>query len=190
MTTTEQLKSDLAYVKEAVEHREKDQRTPLGIALIWASFCLVGFTWLDFQPSRAAWFLTLASPLAFLASWQIGRRAVWTLGECDRAGGRRQFLHWGSFFFAFAALLSMAFAGRIGGQVLGQVILIMAGLVYFLAGVHFSWRLFLWLGPLMMAGAAALTYIDRWGWTTMGVLVSAGLIASSLVGRRQHARES
>ena len=187
MTTTQKLEQDLAYVMEAVERREGSQRTPLGIALIWASYLLVGFTWLDLQPSRAAWFLTIVSPIAFLASWQIGGRAAWKLGEFDRISGRRQFQHWASGFFGLAALLSLAFAGRIGGEALGQVILIMLGLVHFLAGVHFSARLFLWLGLLMMAGAVGMTYIDRWGWTTLGVLLSAGLIASSFMGARRHA---
>ena len=165
MTTTQKLEQDLAYVMEAVERREGSQRTPLGIALIWASYLLVGFTWLDLQPSRAAW----------------------KLGEFDRISGRRQFQHWASGFFGLAALLSLAFAGRIGGEALGQVILIILGLVHFLAGVHFSARLFLWLGLLMMAGAVGMTYIDRWGWTTLGVLLSAGLIASSFMGARRHA---
>ena len=93
MTTTQKLEQDLAYVKEAVERREGPQRTPLGIALIWASYLLVGFTWLDLQPSRAAWFLTIGSPVAFLASWQIGGRAAWKLGEFDRISGWRQFQH-------------------------------------------------------------------------------------------------
>ncbi len=185
MSTTQRLEQDLSYVKKAVERHQTDQRTPLGIALIWAAFALVGFTWLDFQPGRAAWFFTIGSPIAFLASWKIGGRAAWKLGECDRISGWLQFQHWGSGFFAFAAVLSLAFAGRIGGELLGQVILIMFGLVYFLAGVHFSARLFLWLGLLMMAGAVGLTYIDRWGWTTMGVLLSVGLIASSFMGARR-----
>ena len=62
MTTRQKLEQDLAYVKEAVERREGSQRTPLGIALIWASYLLVGFTWLDLQPSRSAWFLTICQP--------------------------------------------------------------------------------------------------------------------------------
>ena len=47
MSDTAQLEQDLAYVKGVVERRERDQRTPLGISLIWACFALIGFPWLE-----------------------------------------------------------------------------------------------------------------------------------------------
>ena len=183
MGQTGHIQQDLAYVRGVVEGRERDQRTPVGIALTWSAYMLVGFTWLDFDPHRAAWFLVLASPIGFALSWLIGSRARWKLGEWDKRVGRRHLLHWGGSFLAFAAVLWLAFAGRLDGGTLGQVILIMVGLAYLHAGVHLAMRLFLWLGPMMMIGAVALIYIDQWGWTGLGILVSVGLIASSFIGK-------
>lgn len=187
MSSSEQMQQDLAYIRRAVEQRG-DQRTPLSVALVWSAYALIGFPWLDFDPERAAWFLILASPVAFGISWVFGWRAAWRLGEWDSEVGRRQGLHWGGFFLAFAAVLAMAFAGQISGNALGQVILILVGWTYYLAGVHLGVRLFLWLGPLMILGAVALTYIDRWGWTMIGVLLAIALVASSFLGGRRNER--
>jgi hypothetical protein len=187
MAATEQLERDLAYVKEVVDRRVVDeQRTPFGVSLTWSAFALIGFTWLDLNPNYASWFLILASPVAFGISWWLASRSAWRLGEFDQISARRQFLHWGSFFVPFAAVLSLGFAGRLGGDPLGQVILIIVGQAYILAGIHFSARLIGWLGLLMIIGAVALTYIDRWGWTSLGVLFSIGIITTSFIGGRRH----
>jgi hypothetical protein len=60
--------------------------------------------------------------------------------------------------------------------VVGQYIALTIGIIYFLGGVHFD-RNFLWLGPLLMAGAIAITYVPHYGWTTLGALVALGLVA-------------
>jgi hypothetical protein len=60
----------------------------------------------------------------------------------------------------------------------------MVGLVYFLAGVHFGIRVLLWLGPMMMAGAVARPYLDPWGWTVLGVVIAAGIIAAGFRASR------
>lgn len=182
MSTAEQLKQDLQYVKSAVE-RDREGRMPRGIAVVWAVYILIGFSGLDFRPDWAGIFLLVGGPVAYLISTRLGAGAALAAGITDRSSLRRHWLHWGSLFFAIVALLALAYEGRVEGQTFGQIILILAGLVYFLAGVHFQIRLFLWLGPLMMFGAVALTYIDRWGWTALGVLVAAGILASSLAGR-------
>ncbi len=183
MSTANQIREDLQYVKGAVQ-RQNRGHMPFGIALVWAVFVLVGFAGLDIRPSWAAIFLLVGGPVAYLISSKIGYGSAQSAGTSSRTDMRRQMLHWGSLFFAIAALVLLAVEGRLSGEVFGQVIVIMVGLVHFLAGVHFQMRLFQWLGPLMMAGAVALTYIDRWGWTTLGVLVAAGILASSFTGRR------
>ena len=183
MSTADQIREDLQYVKGAVQ-RERRGHMPRGIAVVWAVFVLIGFAGLDVRPAWAGIFLLLGGPVAYLISSKIGAGAALSAGISDRADMRRHMLHWGSLFFAIVALLVLALEGRVSGQTFGQVILIMTGLVHFLAGVHFEMHLFRWLGPLMMGGAVALTYIDRWGWTVMGVLVAAGIMAGSFVGRR------
>lgn len=99
-----------------------------------------------------------------------------------RRSRRRSALHWSSLALAGTAVMVMAFSGRLNEQAIGQVILIVVGLTYYLAGVHSSTRIFLWLGLIMIVGAAGLTWIHQWGWTGLGVLLSGGLIASSFMG--------
>lgn len=183
MSTADQIREDLQYVKGAVQ-RQKRGYMPLGIALVWAGFVLVGFTGLDIRPDWAAIFLLVGGPVAYLISSKIGYGSALSAGINDRAEMRRQALHWGSLFLAIAALVVLAAEGRLSGETLGQTILIVVGLVYLLAGVHLQMRLFYWLGPLMMVGAVAVTYIDRWGWTTVGVLTAVGILACSIVSRR------
>jgi hypothetical protein len=173
----------LQYVKGAVQ-RQSRGHMPRGIAIVWAVFVLVGFAGLDLQPQWAGIFLLAGGPVAYLISNRIGYGAARSAGISDRTEMRRHMLHWGSLFLAILALLPLAIQGRLGGETFGQMILILVGLVHFLAGVHFQIRLFLWLGPLMMVGAVALSYIDHWGWTTLGVLIAAGILASGFVGRR------
>lgn len=183
MSAADQLREDLQYVKGAVQLHNRGQM-PRGVAVIWAVFLLLGFTGLDVRPAWAAIFLLLGAPVAYLLSIRVGAGAALSAGISDSTAMRRHMLHWGSLFFAIVALLALAIEGRLSGQTFGQVILIMAGLVHFLAGVHFEIRLFVWLGPLMMAGAAALTYVERWGWTVLGVLIAVGILASSYSDRR------
>ena len=136
MEETQQIHHDLAYVRNIVESRRGERHLPLGIALIWSAFVLTGFTWLDFNPRQAAWFLTLGGLVAFLLSGLVGARAGWRFGE--KQSVRKHMVHWGGFFLSFAAVLCLAASGHLGGRVLGQVILIMAGLAYFHAGVHLA----------------------------------------------------
>ena len=182
MSTAEQLKEDLEYVRGAVQ-RDRLGRMPRAIALVWAAYVAVGFAGLDIRPAWGGVFLLVGGPIAFLVSMRLGLGAALASGISDRGVMRRHKLHWGSLFPAITALLFLAAEGRLEGEAFGQVILILAGLVYFLGGVHFQIRLLQWLGPMMMCGAVALNYIDRWGWTALGILIAAGIVASSFISR-------
>ena len=95
-------------------------------------------------------------------------------GDYDRATGVRFGLHWSSIFYGAIPVVCLAFAGKINGQEAGQLLILISGLVYFLAGVHFDRR---WMlsGIVMIFGAALLTYVTRYGWTTLGVLLFIAL---------------
>ena len=184
MQEAQQLKQDIHYVKQAVQ-RSTHGHMPLGIALVWAAYVLIGFTGLDLQPRWAGMFLLAAAPVAYLISMQLGLRAALNVGVNDRSEGVRHGLHWGSLFLAIAALGAMTFESRLAMNSFGQIIVIMSGLVYFLAGVHFGIRVLLGLGPLMMAGAVAQPYFEPWGWTVLGVVIAAGIVAAGFRASRR-----
>lgn len=184
-STPDQISQDLAYVRQAVERREQCHSMPRSIAAVWASFVLIGFTGLDFKPAWAGTFLLLGGPAAYLLSCKLGARSMWSLGERDADSARRQMLHWGSLFVAIAALTGIVIARGLDGSLLGQTILVAAGLAYLLSAVHFSIRLFAWMGATMMLGAVALSYVDRWGWTVLGVVLAAGLLAAGIGSRER-----
>jgi uncharacterized membrane protein len=70
------------------------------------------------------------------------------------------------------------------GQITGQVSVVMFGIVYFLAGVHFD-RSFLWLGPVLIVGGIVVGLVPHYGWSALGVVIAAGLCAAALVNSRR-----
>ena len=179
MTNPEQVKEDLHYVAGAVE-RDRRQGMPRSIGLLWAVFTLGGMAGLDWDPRTAGLFFLVGAPLLYLVSVKLGMRSALAAGVRDRETGRRHVLHWASIFLGMAAITFIARANGLSGEVFGQLMTMLVGLVYFLAGVHFRISVFLWLGPLAMAGAGAVSYVDRWGWTLLGVLIAAGIVAATM----------
>jgi hypothetical protein len=153
---------------------------PRSIGLLWAIFTLGGMVGLDWEPRTAGMFFVVGAPLLYLVSVKLGMRSALAAGVRDRETGRRHMLHWGSIFMGMCAIALIARANGLSGEVFGQLMTMLVGLVYFLAGVHFRISVFLWLGPLAMAGAGAVGYVDRWGWTLLGVLIAAGIMAATM----------
>jgi hypothetical protein len=178
MTQTQQLQEDLQYVRHVVARRDTPGSTPGGVILIWAGYVLVGYALLDFNVNFAGIWFMVAGVVGGVASRIIGRRHAARVGVIDRETSVRRSLHWSSIILAIVAILALVAArhdeirGR--GEIVGQLIAIAVGLVYFLAGVHFD-RYFIWLGLFLMAGAVAISFVPAYGWTMLGVLISAGL---------------
>jgi hypothetical protein len=175
MSEIDSVAADLHFVKDAVARKERDaNRTPIWIPVLWGTVALAGCVINDFNPRFSWMYWGVVPPLAFLASWLIGGRAALATGEYDRDTGIRVGLHWSSIFYGAIPVVCLAFAGRINGQEAGQLLILVSGIVYFLAGVHFDRR---WLlsGIVMILGAALLTYVTRYGWTTLGVLLFIAL---------------
>ena len=186
-TETGQLHDDLRFVRHAVDRRDAPYSTPAGILLIWAAYVLVGYTLLDFNRIYAGWWFMIAGIIGGVGSAIIGRRNAARVGQVDRDEARKHLLHWGSIFIAVIAVMALVatrhneITGR--GEIIGQVIAIVVGVVYFLAGVHFD-RYFIWLGLMLMAGAVGISFVPNYGWTILGVLLSAGLALPVLLRRR------
>jgi hypothetical protein len=175
MDPAQQVGDDLHYVRQAVARRDRPQHIPTGIAWMVAIYVAVGYTLLDIDPRWASIFFLVGGIAMGVLFPLLGRREVRRTGEYDRAEVRKVALHWGSILLAIVGVIGLAVSRHLEGQVVGQFIALTIGVIYFLGGVHFD-RNFLWLGPLLMAGAIAITYVPHYGWTTLGALVALGLV--------------
>ena len=62
---------------------------------------------------------------------------------------------------AMLLLVPLAAAGPLSGPAMGQAILVIVALGYFLAGVHMA-RPFMWVAPLVAAGYGLTFLLDQW----------------------------
>jgi hypothetical protein len=185
MDTLEQVQQDLRFVKEAVARRDQTAQRPIAIYWVWAVYVLVGYTLIDFAPNVSGWFFMIGGIAGGVLSALLGKRAQHQLGEVDRDDAKRKGLHFMG-GIVLAVLFSFALAAvspPLRSTLVGQVLVIMIGLVYFLAGVHFD-RNFLWLGPLVMAGGVLVGLVPRYGWTALGVVIALGLVVPTLLPAR------
>jgi hypothetical protein len=187
----QQLHDDLRFVRDAVARREGPQRRPAAIYAVWAVYVLVGYTLLDVYPRAAGWFFLAGGIVGFILSAFLARRAAKQQGERDADEARRSLLHWGvGIVLAIAAAFALASViPPLRGTASGQLIVVMIGLVYFLAGVHFD-RNFLWLGPVLIAGGVLVGLAPRYGWTALGVVIALGLVVPTLFPARRQTPQS
>src|SRR5438874_13344393 len=185
-TQTEQLGQDLQFVKEALAKRESQHRMPSIIGVFWAAYVLIGYPMLDFNPNAGGMFLMIAGIVGGIFSGWLGRRDAARRGERDAAEGRKEALHWTSLFVAISAVIALSIIQHVNGNVMGQYITLTVGIVYFLAGVHYD-RNFIWLGLLMIAGTIGISFLPRFGWTALGVLMSGSLLIAAFLNRRDGA---
>lgn len=182
MNETSRARDDLAYVRDVVG-RSETYGAPRAIWYLWAAIAAVGFTLVDLAPDRVALFWAVAAPGGFLASLWLGRRHGRRSGQLSARGGKEHALHWGALLVAVFLLVPLATSGALPGDALGQTILLVIGLGYFLAGVHL-YRPLAWIGLLMAVGYGLLFFVDRWAWTGIGLLVGLGLVVTARAGER------
>jgi hypothetical protein len=184
MTDIKQMHDDLKFVREAVDRHDRQPPRAITIYWVWAVYVLVGYTLIDISPRTANWFFMIGGIAGGIISAIIGRRASQQAGEIERAQGRREALHWIlGILLAIAGTIALAIVLKLPGQAAGQLVAVMIGLVYFLAGVHFD-RNFLWLGPILMAGGIVVGMVPRYGWTSLGIIIALGLVVPTLLPRR------
>jgi hypothetical protein len=187
MPEVESVAADLRFVKDALDRKQREvRRTPVAIPILWGLIALAGCCINDFNPRYSWTYWGIVPVIGFLLSWLIGGSAMFKAGEYDRETGVRIGLHWGSIFLAAVPVWLLACAGKIDGQEAGQLLILVSGIVYLLAGVHFD-RRWLWPGLVMMVGAGVLTYVTRFGWTALGVMLFVALIVGfSMPPRPRH----
>jgi uncharacterized membrane protein len=182
MTNPQQLQQDLQFIRTAVVRRERTNRGPVAINYIWAIYVLVGYALLDHNIAAAGWFFMVGGIVGGILSSIAGRLDAHKQGEQDWEMGRRALLHFGGGIVvaligttALAAVIPELRSTR-GSQVL----VVMIGVIYFLAGVHFD-GYFLWLGPVLVAGGVAVGFIHHDAWTLLGAVIAVGLIIPTLL---------
>jgi len=176
----------------AVARRGHPGPGPASIYFLWAGYVLIGYTLIDFARAASGWFFLIGGITGGVLSWQLGKRWAMRIGECDRALAWRSLLHWaGGIVLAVIAMIALsAVILPLRQQAYGgQILVVLIGMVYFLAGVHFD-RNFLWLGPLLMAGGVLVGLVPRYGWTAPGAVIALGLVLAALVPARcrQHSQ--
>jgi hypothetical protein len=178
-----QLENDLAYVRRAVE-RQRRVASPAGIMWLWAAYVLLGYALLDQNERAGGLFLAIAGPICGVISWIIGAAAARREGERDAREGKIEALHWCSILLGIAAIVALAAIHPILRSNLGgQLIVVVIGMVYFLYGVHRD-RAFLFLGPILIAGGVAVSFIPVYPWTLLGIVIAAGLVTPTFFRRR------
>jgi hypothetical protein len=186
MTQSDQIRDDIHFVRQVVARRDDLPRSFTPGYYIWAVYVLVGYCLLDVNIRWANWFFLLAWFPAGAATG-IARR-YWSrkYGEQNEALGRKAKIH-----FMYGGLLSVAAVIGLAccvpsfrGPVAGQVVVILFGMVYFLAGVHLD-RSFLWLGPVLIVGGVVVGLVPHYGWSALGAVIAAGLCAAAIIGSRR-----
>ena len=186
MTSADQIKQDLDYVASAVRRQDPCTGVP-AIYFLWAGVVLVGFALPDFAPQYAGAFWFVAGIGGGLLSWWLGERDARRTGVNDVALGRRYGLHWTIAGVGFFLSALPMFAGRAEMGLVVSNFLLVAGLVYALAGVHLE-RPLLWSGLLMLAAYAVLVlFAPPYTWSITGVVIAVALTWSGLAAQRTRA---
>jgi hypothetical protein len=179
MTHTQKVGEDLGYVRQVVRGAETGA-TPAGIYYLWAAIGLAGFALADFAPQHMAPYWAIAGPLGFVVSCWLGWRHGRVTGQESRAEGARYMLHWGGMGVAIALVLALTVSGSLSDEGVGQAIVLIVALSYWLAGVHLV-PILKWVGLLAAIGYLAITLLEDFAyvWTAAGVLLAIGLVVAA-----------
>jgi hypothetical protein len=186
MTTPHQIKEDLEFVASTVRRQDRPSGVP-EIYYLWAPIVAVGFFLPDFKPNWSGAYWLIAGIGGGLLSWFLGERASKRWGVYDAELGRRIGWHWtiGGVGFVLAALPMVM--QRVDPTIGAANYLLLAGLAYAFAGVHFDWRL-LWSGVIMFIGYAILIVFPMpYVWTATGGVIALSLIWAGLSSRTRAA---
>src|SRR5437660_2864352 len=158
------VREDLQFVRSVVE-RGEHQEGPTAVYWIWGVVTFIGFAMNDFAPRWDGLYWAVVGPLAGVATWLVVRRMLHRFGVADRKESVREWLQWVAMAVVIVLLAFDAGRGKIGGAVMGQLVLLVVGYTYFLTYVRRGDRVMLIAGLLMMAGFVALMFVTNYVWT-------------------------
>jgi hypothetical protein len=140
---------------------------------------LIGYPLIDFAPRYSGTVFLAGWPICFAASAYLGYRFKKTLGVKPARDRSRLFWGGGGLLVLFCAMAMAMTIPAMRGQILGQVVVVMVGIYYFLGGVHYD-RNFLWLGPLLCVCGLLVGFVPHYGWTALGIVFALGLVIPTL----------
>ncbi|MCD4709161.1 MAG: hypothetical protein K8S62_15670 [Candidatus Sabulitectum sp.] len=184
--TNSKIESDIGYVKDLVI-KSDNSTSPASIYILWAAILMVGFSLIDFAPRWVGLFWMIAGPAGGMLSGFLGYKTGANKGQMDREIGIKHALHWSGMLVIIALAILLSARGIIHGVLISQVILLIVALGWWTAGVHFD-RIFLWLGGIMVLGFLGTLFMDRYVWTTMGILLGTVLIVTAIRQGKKNVR--
>src|SRR5437879_3237833 len=173
-----ELQQDLHFVRSAVERGEHPEGPPL-VYWLWGIITLVGFSLIDYAPRWSGAYWAVMGPIGGIASWLMLRRILRRYGIVDPREAAREWLQWAGMAAVILLLGFDAGRGRIGGNTLGQLILLIVGYTYYMSYVRRGDRVMLAAGLMMAAGYVVLAFASSHVWTIMGLSVFAALAGGS-----------
>ena len=179
MQPTQKFEEDVAFVREAVEKRDRRQYNSIAIAVLWAIILTAGYIINDFRPEVSRLFWPIAASIGFLISIWIGVRAKRVEGIAKRSDEAKHVLHWISLFFTTTAIAFIALRHGLDGWVMGQFMTLIVGVTWYLGGLHLD-RRFLLPGVVSIVSAPAVDYLAPYPWTMAGLAIVASLIISAI----------
>lgn len=181
MQPTQKFEEDVAFVREAVEKRDRMQYNSIAIALLWAIILATGYSLNDFHPEISHLFWPIASFIGFLISFWIANRAMRARGIARRGVRAKYGWHWGSLFVVIPITVFIALRHGLAMEpsVMNQFITLIVGVTCYLAGLHLD-RRFLLPGIVHIVGAPAVDFLAPYPWTIVGLAIAASLIISAL----------
>lgn len=185
--STDVMMEDLQYVK-SILNRRGFNREEFVVALVWAVVNLVGLSLYDFSMFAGGVFWIVALPVFGIGTGVWAGRRQKEAGEINRELGRLHALHWTAIPIFLIACNTLFIGSPMNPQHVGQVVLLVIGLVYYLGGVHF-WRGYMYGGLGMLSGMLWLAIIDSYPWTLTGVLTFLGLLIPSIYDWRRHGNQ-
>ena len=174
---TPQVEEDLKFVRSVVIGRHHDlERMPIFTTILWISYFLIGFGWLEFAPSLAATlFISIAAPVFAFIDWLVTKRQQEKKGSGISVFERMMAHHLLTFFVAFACFVSMGFAGELSGAALLKVLLILSGVTYMTFGITTQSTPLKCAAALVFVWAMIFQYIGVWPFMISGILLALGI---------------
>ena len=184
MSTTNDLKEDIAYVRAAAERA--GAATIPSIYVLWAVISLCGFALADFA-TDSRWlglFWLVAGPGGFFISAWLGYRASRDSGQASRRIGVCWGWHWLAFKAAGALIAVLIATGHLPWAAFGSLVVVLLALSYFYAGLYLDRRM-LTIGGVLAVCYLVTLFIPAYQWTLVGVLIAGALVCQAILGARE-----
>jgi hypothetical protein len=181
MTDNKQAHDDLSYVQSVVHRAEYTAGNPATIYFVWAVITFFGFAIIDVAPEKTGPYWMIAGPLGGLLSAVLGNRAGRAMGQFSHREGRLQAMHWCGLMVAVGLIVPLAMTHVIALDDFPRLVLLVAALSYYTAGVHVDRRLI--PVSLVLAGCYLLTVFIRdlpHLWTVTATIAAASLTVAGL----------